>query len=148
VSKRGETPPAPTLQSIVPLGVVPARLRTAVVLVLRDWGFSWEDVSFAGTAGLHAGEHSQLGPIADELWILAITAAPLAVGDELESAGGRRAGVTLSAFSGGVIPVPPYQAHVYEYLGPRGGGDAPGPPSPSAVPTNPEMEPAARDRQG
>ena len=148
MSKRGKAPPAPTLQSIVPLGAVPVRLRAAVVRVLRDWGYGWEDVSFAGTAELRAGEHLQLGPAAGEVWVLAITAAPLAVGDELESAGGRGAAVSLSAFSGGVIPVAPYQARVYEYLGPRGGGDAPGPPPPAALPTNPEMEPAAPDQQG
>ncbi len=148
VSKRGNAPLAPTLQSIVPLGAVPERLRMAVVRVLKDWGYGWEDVSFAGTVELRAGEHLQLGAVADEVWILAITAAPLAVGDELESAGGRGAGVSLSAFSGGVIPVAPYQARVYEYLGRRGGGKAPEPPSPSARPTHPEMEPAAPNQQG
>jgi hypothetical protein len=136
------------LQSIVPLGAVPGRLRAAVIRVLTDWGYTWEDVSFAGTASLDLDDNRQIRPGSDEIWILAVTAAPLDVGDELESAGGRGAGVSLSAFSGGVIPVTPYQARVYEYLGRRGGGDAPDPPSPSAVPTTPEMEPATPDRPG
>ena len=139
---------APILQSIVPLGAVPGRLRTAVSRVLNEWGYAWDDVGFAGTAVLSSGDHWQLGRGSDEVWVLAITAAPLAVGDELESAGGRGAGVSLSAFSGGVIPVTPYQARVYEYLGHRGGGPAPEPPAPSAVPTTPGKEPAAPDQQG
>jgi hypothetical protein len=147
VGKSSKAPAAPILQSIVPLGVVPGRLRAAVRRVLEDWGHTWDDVSFAGTAVLQSGEH-QLGSVSDEVWILAIAAAPLAVGDELTSAGGRAAGVSLSAYSGGVIPVTPYQAWVYEYLGRRGGGSAPEPPPPSGVPTSPEMEPAAPDQQG
>lgn len=131
----------PILQSIVPLGAVPGRLRTAISRVLSDWGYAWEDVSFAGTATLPSGDHWELGPGPDEVWIVAITAEPLAVGDELESAGGRGAGVGLSAFSGGVIPVAPYQARVYEYLGRRGGGLPP-----PGLPTNPEMQPAAPDQ--
>ena len=118
--------PAPTLQSIVPLGAVPGRLRTDVSRLLKGWGYSWEDVTFAGTAGVTPAGRWRLAPGGDEIWILAITAGPLAVGDELDSAGGRAAGLSLSAFSGGVIPVTPYQARVYEYLGRRGGSSAPG----------------------
>lgn len=135
--------PAPTLQSIVPLGAVPERLRTDVSRVLTGWGYSWEDVTFSGTAGLAPVGQWRITPGADEIWILAITAAPLAVGDELDSAGGRTAGVSLSAFSGGVIPVMPYQARVYEYLGRRGGG---GWAPESAPPTTPETEPVAPDQ--
>ncbi len=56
-----------------------------------------------------------------EIWVFAITAGPLVIGDELESGGGRGVGVSVSAFSGGYIPVTPYQAQVYEVLGRRGG---------------------------
>lgn len=130
----------PILTSIVPLRAVPDRLRAAVSKVLEDWSYMWDDISFAGTA--------ELGP-SKEIWVFAITAGPLAVGDELDSAGGRGAGIGLSAFSGGVIPVTPYQARVHEYLGRRGGGPSPeqGQPSPE-VPTSPDMAPAAPGQPG
>jgi hypothetical protein len=129
----------PTLTSIVPQPAVPERLRYAVNKVLAGWSFSWDDITFAGTADVGHG---------DEIWIFAISAGPLAVGDELESAGGRGAGVAVSAFSGGVIPVTPYQARVYEYLGRRGGGGpAPERQPPPQVPTTPDMEPATPDPQ-
>jgi hypothetical protein len=145
VDAQPNPPSAPTLQSIVPLGAVPGRLRAAALRLLSDWNYTWDDVTFAGTATLPSGEFWQLAPGADEIWVLAVATAPLAVGDELESAGGRAAGVGVSAYSGGVIPVIPYQARVYEYLGRRGGGPAPERPEP---PTTPEMEPAAPDQQG
>jgi hypothetical protein len=129
-----QDPPIPILTSIVPLRAVPERLRSAVTKVLADWSYTWQDVSFAGTAELGQGK---------EAWVFAVTAGPLAVGDEVESAGGRGAGVAVSAFAGGVIPVTPYQARVYEYLGRRGGGPAPARESPPRVPTTPDMEPAA-----
>jgi hypothetical protein len=129
---------APTLASIVPLPAVPDRLRSAVAKVLADWSYAWDDVTFAGTAELDRST---------EVWVFAISAGPLAVGDELESAGGRGAGVAVSAFSGGVIPVTPYQARVYEYLGRRGGGFAPERESPPQVPTTPDTEPARQDPQ-
>ncbi len=115
---------APVLQSIVPLGMVPERLRTAVTKAIAKWGYGWSDVTFAGTALLPAGPRLQL-PGSEEVWVFAITAGSLVLGEELESAGGRGAGVSVSAFSGGVIPVAPYQAQVYECLGRRGGGQAP-----------------------
>ncbi len=145
VDKQQHAAAAPILQSIVPVGAVPARLRTAVRRVLAGWGYGWEDVSFAGTAALAQGDYWQLAPGAGEIWVLAVASAPLEVGDELRSAGGRATGVALSAFSGGVIPVTPYLARVYEYLGPRGGGDMP--ESPTGRPTTPGMEPAAPDQQ-
>jgi hypothetical protein len=115
---------APLLQSIVPLSAVPESLRTAVSRAIAKWGYGWSDVTFAGTAMLPAGAHWQL-PGSEEVWVFAITAGPLVIGDEFESAGGRGVGVSVSAFSGGVIPVVPYQAQVYEFLGRRRGGPAP-----------------------
>jgi hypothetical protein len=115
---------APVLQSIVPLGAVPERLRAAVATAITKWGYIWSDVTLAGTAMLPAGAHWQL-PGSQDVWVFAITAGPLVIGDELESAGGRGVGVSVSAFSGGYIPVAPYQAQVYEFLGRRGGGPAP-----------------------
>jgi hypothetical protein len=134
-------PAAPILDSIVPLGAVPGRLRAAAVRLLRDWNYDWEDVTFAGTATLPSGEYWQLAPGADQVWVLAIATAPLAVGDELESAAGRAGCVRVSAFSGGVIPVIPYQARVYEYLGRWGGGRqaderGPGPHEQHPIPTS------------
>jgi hypothetical protein len=148
VDAHPNSPTAPTLQSIVPLGAVPGRLRAAAVRVLGGWGYTWEDVTFAGTATLPSGEFWQLAPGADEIWVLAVATAPLAVGDKLESAGGRAGAVRVSAFSGGVIPVTPYQARIYEYLGRWGGGGTPERPEPPAFPTTSEMEPAAPDQQG
>jgi len=115
---------APVLQSIVPLGAVPERLSSAVARAIAKWGYVWNDVTFAGTAMLPAGTHWQL-PGSEDVWVVAITAGPLVIGDQLESAGGRGVGVSVSAFSGGVIPLVPYQAQVYEFLGRRGGGQAP-----------------------
>jgi hypothetical protein len=132
------------LQSIAPLDAVPGRLRSAVARLLRDWGYGWPDVSFAGTVEVPAGEHWPLAPGAVEIWVFAIAAGRLAVGDELESAGGRAAGLGVSAFSGGVIPVTPYQAWVYEFLGRRGGGRSPEWAAPPMVPTTPDMEPQSR----
>jgi hypothetical protein len=135
------------LQSVMPLGAVPGRLRSAVAGVLEPWGYSWGEVSFAGTAALPAALHRGLSLGPDEVWVFAVTTGSLALGDRLESAGSRAAGVSLSAFSGGVIPVTPFQARVYEYLGGHGGGDQP--PSPSAPPgraRTPETERAATDQ--
>lgn len=136
----------PILQSIVPLGAVPERLRTAVSKVLKDWGYGWQQVSFVGTAALPPSEHWRLEPGSEDVWIFAVTSGTLAVGDELESAGGRGVGLAVSAFSGGVIPVIPYQARVYECLGRHGGGRAPERPWPPSLPTTPDMEPAAPDQ--
>jgi hypothetical protein len=130
---------APILTSIVPLPAVPARLRSAVAKVLAGWSYSWDDVTFAGTADLGPGR---------EIWVVAITAGPLIVGDELDSAGGRGAGVAVSAFSGGLIPVTPYQARIYEYLGRSGGGRGPARECPPQVPTTPDVEPAAPGQPG
>lgn len=121
------------LQSVVPLGAVPGRLRGAVTRTIKGWGYAWADVGFAGTAQLPPAEHSRLGPGSDEVWVFAVTVGALQIGDELESAGGRVSGLSLSAFSGGVIPVTPFQARVYEHLGPRG-GKAPPPRDPSPEP--------------
>ncbi len=130
--------PVPTLTSIVPPPAVPERLRLAVGKVLADWSFAWEDVTFAGTAEVGRGK---------EIWVFAISAGPLAVGQEVESAGGRGAGVAVSAFAGGVIPVTPYQARVYEYLGRRGGGPTPERESPPQDPKTLDTEPATQDPQ-
>lgn len=113
----------PTLQSIVPLGAVPERVRALATAVVEKWGYSWADVTFAGTALLPRGKGWQ--PISEETWVVAISAGPIEVGDELESPRGRTAGVAGSSFSRGVIPAVPYQAHVFESLGRRGDGSAP-----------------------
>lgn len=150
MDKPRELPAAPILTSIVPVGALPGRLRAAVFRVLKEWGYSWEDVTFAGTAVLPPGGW-HLAPGSDEAWVLAITAASLTVGDELDSAGGRGAGIGLSAFSGGVIPVAPatpHQALVYEYLGRRGGGLRDEPQPPAAPSTTSDMEPVGPDQHG
>ncbi|HUY59382.1 MAG TPA: hypothetical protein VMV16_06695 [Solirubrobacteraceae bacterium] len=125
----------------MPLEAVPERLRAAVSGVLAKWGYVWEDVNFAGTAILAASEHWRLEPGSEEVWVFAVTAGQLSVGDQLELAGGRAAGVGVSAFSGGVIPVTPYQARVYECLGRGGPGRTPerrpAPPSPTTADTAP-----------
>ena len=137
---------APVLQSIVPVAAVPGPLRAAVAPVVARWGHSWEDVSFAGTAELPPQEHRLSEPGSEEVWVLAITAGPLAIGDELEAVAGRGQSLAVSRFSGGVIPVTPYVAFVYEYLGRRGGGRAAEQPAPPAIPTTPDTEPAAPDQ--
>jgi hypothetical protein len=135
------------LQSVVPLGAVPGRLRTAVGGVLEPWGYSWGDVSFAGTAALPAAKHRGLSLGPDEIWVFAVTTGSLSLGDQLESAGSRAAGVSLSAFSGGVIPVTPFQARVYEYLGGHGGDSPPQPTEPPGLATPPDRERAAPDQR-
>jgi hypothetical protein len=135
------------LQSVVPLGAVPGRLRTAVAGVLDPWGYSWGDISFTGTAAQSGAEHRGLSLGPDEIWVFAVTAGSLRLGDRLESAGSRAAGISLSAFSGGVIPVTPFQGRVFEYLGGHGGGDQPSSPSvPPGLATTPETERGARDQ--
>ena len=136
-----DAPGSPILQSIVPLGAVPGRLRTAAGRLLKEWSYTWADVTFAGTATLPTGEYWQLAPGEDQIWVLAVVAAHLAVGDELESAGGRAGAVRVSAFSGGVIPVTPYQARVYEYLGRRGSGETPERPDPPTHSVTPDQQP-------
>jgi hypothetical protein len=131
VRAREKLPAAPVLQSVVPLGAVPDRLRDAVARAIAPWGYGWGEISFAGTALTPPAEHSRLGPASDEIWIFAITVGALEIGDELESAGSRAAGLSLSAFSGGVIPVTPFQGRVYEYLGRRGGAERPEPRAPA-----------------
>ncbi len=118
-------PPVPILTAIIPPHLVPDRLRAAVGKVVAGWSHSWEDVTFAATAELGRRR---------EVWVFALTAGPLEVGDEIDSAGGRAAGIGVSAFTGGVIPVTPYQARVYEYLGRRGRGPAPERQPPSELP--------------
>jgi hypothetical protein len=125
-------PPVPILTAIIPLDTVPDRLRAAVRTVVTGWSHSWEDVSFAATARIGRRE----------IWVFALSAGPLAVGDEIDSAGGRAAGIGVSAFTGGVIPVEPYQAQIFEYLGRRGGEASPERPSPPRIPTTPDSEPA------
>jgi hypothetical protein len=121
----------PTLQSIVPLGAVPERVRALAAPVLEKWGYSWADVTFAGTALLPRGKSWQR--ISEETWVVAISAGPIEVGDELESPRGRTEGVAGSSFSRGVIPAIPYQTHVFESLGRRGGGPPPeGQPPPES----------------
>lgn len=123
----------PVLQAVVPLGAVPERLRGGVARAIAPWGYSWADISFAGTALTPADEHSRLGPASDEVWVFAVTVGTLHIGDQLESAGSRTAGLSLSAFSGGVIPVTPFQARVFEYLGGHGGGPSNEPPPPGGA---------------
>ncbi len=132
-------PPVPVLTAIIPLDLVPDRLRAAVRKVVTEWSHSWEDVTFAATA--------ELGP--REVWVFALAAAPLAVGDEIDSADGRTAGVAVSAFTGGLIPATPYQAQIFEYLGRRGGGGrAPERQPAPQLPTTPDAEPAAPGQLG
>lgn len=131
----------------MPPAAVPPRLRAAVAQRLKGWGYGWSDISFAGTVEVPAGEHWPLGPGALEVWVFAVTAAPLEVGDEIASTGGRSAGIGVSGFSGGVIPVTPFQAHVYEYLGRRGGDQQGTDPAPPGVPRAPDMERAGPDRR-
>lgn len=140
-------PARPVLQSVVPLGAVPGRLQAAVAKAIEPWGYTWADISFSGTALLPPQEHSRLGPGSDEVWVFAVTVGSLQIGDQLEAAGSRAAGLSLSAFSGGVIPVTPFQARVFEYLGGHGGGSSPAEPSPSGASAAPRTEPAARDQQ-
>jgi hypothetical protein len=125
-------PRALILQSIIPVGAVPERLRLIVTAALAKWGYAWSDVTFAGTASDPADGSRQPG--AGEIWVIAISAAPILVGDELTSPGGRVTGAQASSFSGGVIPVIPYQALIYESLGRRGGGPPPEHPSPPQEP--------------
>lgn len=146
MSARNTPPTAAILQSVVPLGAVPERLRAAVGRTVAPWGYAWSDVSFAGTALTPINEHSRLGPASDEVWVFAITVGSLQIGDELESAGSRAAGLSLSAFSGGVIPVTPFQARVYEYLGGHGGASPPTPPAPAGITVVPDTADAAPDR--
>lgn len=134
---------APVLQSVVPLGAVPDRLRAAVVRTVQPWGYGWSDISFAGTAALPAAEHRGLSLGPGEIWVFAVTTGPLSLGDQLASEGSRSAGISLSAFSGGVIPVTPFQARVYEYLGGHGGEPPPQPPPPPGRATTPGTERAA-----
>jgi hypothetical protein len=132
----------------MPLEAVPERLRLAVSGLLAKWGYRWEDLNFAGTAALAPGGRRRREPGSEEVWVFAVTAAPLSVGDELESAGGRAAGVGVSAFSGGVIPVTPYQARVYEVLGRGGRGPAPEHEPQPQSPTTAGTAPARPDPQG
>jgi hypothetical protein len=130
----------------VPLGAVPPRLRDAVTRLLTEWGYGWGEVTFAGTATLPAQEQRHSEPGLDEVWVLAITAGPVAVGDELEAAGGRGQSLGVSRYSGGVIPVTPYVAFVYECLGRRRGGRAAEHTPPPAVPITSDTERAAPDQ--
>lgn len=127
--RRHELPPAPVLAALLPPGAVPSHLREAVSRVLHGWGYRWDDLALIGTATLAPARRG----VAEEVWVFALAAGPLAVGDELASGAGRVAGLGVSAFRGGVIPVTPYRAQVYESLHGRGGSDeAPGerPPGP------------------
>lgn len=126
---------------------MPGRLRSAVIEAIKPWGYNWGDVSFAGTAQLPPDQHSRLGPDLDEVWVFAVTVGTLQIGDELEAAGSRATGLSLSAFSGGVIPVTPFQARVYEYLGGHGGHRPPGGPSPEGEPATPDTEPTTSDTE-
>jgi len=125
---RAVDPFHPTLKSILPLGAVPVQLRAKVAVVLREWGYTWGEVTFAGTAQLPSWQrwHSAGG----ETWVIAVTAGPVAVGDEITSSQGRVAGVQASGFAGGLIPAIPYQAQVFEVIGRRDGGRPPEPTMP------------------
>ena len=147
VSPDHRAPDTPILQSVVPLGAVPERLRSGVAKTINSWGYGWGDISFAGTALTPLAEHSRFGPGSDEVWIFAVSVGRLEIGDQLESAGGRLAGVSLSAYSGGVIPVTPFQGRVYEYLGGRGGSQQSDPLGPDGVPTAADTDSSAPDRQ-
>jgi hypothetical protein len=133
---------APVLQAIIPLEAVPESLRFAVTRLVGEWGYSWADVTFAGTARVpHRGRKLD----DQDQWVLAITAGPLQIGDELASGGGHAAGVGVSRFSGGVIPTTPYQAYVYERLGAQGRGPAPEHQSPPPSSTPADTAPGAPD---
>ncbi len=120
----------------MPPEAVPERLRSAVTKLIADWDYSWDDVTFAGTVSMPEAERSVLEPIGGpELWVFAISAEMIDVGDALESPGGRASGVALSAYSGGLIPATPYQARVFERLGRRGGPETPVRRAPSGSPT-------------
>ena len=129
-----DAPANPVLESVVPPEAVPERLRLAVTKLIADWDYSWDDVTFAGTVSMPAADRSVFEPMGPELWVFAITAELIDVGDELESPGGRASGVALSAYSGGLIPATPYQARVFERLGRRGGPGKPAPQAPSGSP--------------
>lgn len=140
---------------MVPLAAVPGRLRTQVAKILEEWGYGWADVSLAGTVEVPQADHRRLTSGAGEVWVFAITtAARLTIGDELESVAGRAASVGLSAYAGGVIPVTPYQALVYEFLGRRDGDGSPEAPAPPRIPLEtlppmaPGTEPAVPDPRG
>jgi hypothetical protein len=132
--RRSEQPSAPVLAALLPPGAVPSHLREAVSRLLAGWGRGWDELALVGTATLAPVRRG----VAEEVWVFALAAGPLAVGDELASAAGRVAGLGVSGFRGGVIPVTPYRAQVYESLGRRGdSGPAAGerPPGP-AVPVS------------
>jgi hypothetical protein len=136
-------PPAPVLLSIVPVAAVPERLQRWVSRPLAEWGYSWADITFAGTARI-SRQGLQIGD--EEQWVLAITAASLRPGDEIVSGGGRATGVSVGQFASGVLPATPYRALVYECLGTRGGG-GPGrqqPQSPPSSPMTADTAPGAR----
>ena len=117
--RRPKPPPAPVLAALLPPGAVPPSLREAVGRLLHGWGHGWDELALIGTATLVPARRG----VAEEVWVFALAAGPLAVGDELAVSAGRVAGLGVSAFRGGVIPVTPYRAQVYESLGRRGGGD-------------------------
>ncbi|WP_249020042.1 hypothetical protein [Conexibacter sp. S30A1] len=133
--RRHELPPAPVLAALLPPGAVPPALREAVSRLLRGWGHGWDELELIGTASVAPARRV----VADEVWVFALAAGPLAIGDELASGAGRVAGLGVSAFRGGVIPVTPYRAQVYETLHRRGGSDEgpserpPGPAVPVSV---------------
>ncbi len=135
--RRPKPPPAPVLAALLPPGAVPPSLREAVGRLLHGWGHGWDELALIGTATLVPARRG----VAEEVWVFALAAGPLAVGDELASAAGRVAGLAVSGFRGGVIPVTPYRAQVYESLHRRGDGDeAPSerPPGPAVtVPVEP-----------
>ncbi len=143
---RAVDPFHPTLKSILPLGTVPVRLRASVSSVLREWGYSWSDVTFAGTAQLPSGLRWQSAGA--ETWVIAITTGPIDVGDEIDSAHGRIAGVHASSSAGALMPAIFYQAQVFEVLGRRDGGRPPEPtipPDGSGLTVTPETAAAAPD---
>ena len=69
----------------MPPEAVPERLRSAVTKLIADWDYSWDDVTFAGTVSMPEAERSVLEPIGGpELWVFAISAEMIDVGDALE----------------------------------------------------------------
>jgi len=109
-------PDRPTLRSIVPLGAVPDQLRGAVARDLESRGRAWTEVTFAGTALLPPGHRSRLQTRTEEIWVFALHAEQLDLGDELHAAGGEGFVVSVARLPDGLIPSVGYRALVYDHL--------------------------------
>jgi hypothetical protein len=131
---------APVLQAIIPPDAVPERLRLAVSRKVAEWGYTWADVTFAGTAQVpgrswHVDDHEQ--------WVFAISVGLVGLGDEIVAGEGRVEALSVGRFAAGVIPATPYEAYIYERLGARGRGPEPERQSP---PPTVDTAPVVPDR--